>query len=164
MAVFLVYFTQYGSPATGLSPTWSSLHDTNGTDKSGQGPSISEIGGGWYKFELTKGSAPWDGTDLVGVIDGGPSLSGAERYLPVIISEQTLERQADLTLREPVTDHKDTAGSLAADVNLVRQAVAGKRTQEIATGVIKIYDRDDATVLKTLTPDEQNGILTVDDD
>ena len=164
MATFLVYFSKSGAPQTGLSPTWSSLHDTNGTDKSGQAPSISEVGGGWYKFSVTKGTAPWDGADLIGVLDGGSTLGGAERYLPVIISEQTLDRQADVTLSESVADHKDQAGSLAEDVNLIRQAAAGKRTQEIATGVIKIYDDDDTTVLKTLTPDEQNGTLIVDDD
>jgi len=163
MAVFLIYFSKSGSPAAGLSPTWLSLYDLSGNDKVSQGPGISEVGGGWYKFELTKGAAPWDGEDLVGVIDGGDTLSGAERYLPVIISEQTLERQADLTLREPVQEHKSESGSLASDLNLIRQAVAGKRTQEIATGVIKIYDTDDVTVLKSLVPDEQNGVLVVDD-
>lgn len=161
MATFLVYFSQSGVPAAGLAPVWGSLHGADGQDHTAQGPAISEVGGGWYRFELTKGTPPWQDGQLVGVIDGGSLLSGAKRYLPVIVSEQSLERQAALVLCEAVAEHKATAGSLAADMNLVRQALAGRRSQEIGTGTIRIYDTDDATVLRTLQPDEQDGVLSV---
>ncbi len=163
MATFLVYFSRSGAPAAGLAPVWSSLRETGGADRLAEAPAVSEIGGGWYRFEASKGAAPWDAADLVGVLDGGEGLSGAERYLPVILSEQTLERQTEAVLRESVSAHKAAAGSLAADVNLVRQAVAGRRTQEVATGTIRIYDEDYATVLRTLQPTEQDGVLIVDD-
>ena len=88
-----VYISQNGEPKTGLSPDWESLLTMeNATDKSGSAPAISEIDGGWYKFNITFGTAPWDVTteDLVGVIDADPSgstgLIGSERYIPVTIS------------------------------------------------------------------------------
>ena len=164
MATFLVYFSQSGVPAAALTPTWHSLRETGGTDRVAQAPAITAIGGGWYRFEANKGTVPWDAADLVGVIDGGSALSGAERYVPVILSEQTLARQADLVLGAAVASCKDQAGSLAADVNLIRQALAGKRTQEVTTGRIRIYDTDNAAVLKTLQPDEQDGVLVVQEE
>ena len=163
MATFLVYFSQSGLPAPGLTPAWFSLHGADGQIHTPQAPPISEVGGGWYRFELTRGTPPWQAGQLVGVIDGGSSLSGAERYLPVILTEQALERQADLTLREPVAEHKAAPGSLAADMNLVRQALAGKRSQDIAAGAIRIYDDDGTTVLRTLQPDEQDGVLILEE-
>ncbi len=164
MATFLLYFSQDGVPATGLYPFWNALYRADGQSVMAFAPAVSEIGGGWYRFELAKGIAPWDSGQLVGVIDGGAQLGGAERYLPVIISEQTLERQADLTLGEAVADHKAAAGSLAADVNLIRQTLAGKRSQEVATGVIRIYDEDNATVLRSLRPGEEDGVLSINQD
>jgi hypothetical protein len=65
------------------------LKTLDGTDKSASAPLISEIGGGWYKFPVAYGSAPFDAGDLVGVIDadkdGTNGLSNAERYIPVEI-------------------------------------------------------------------------------
>lgn len=66
---------------------FESLLTVGGVDKSGSSPVISEIGGGWYKFDAAYGTAPFDGGDLVGVIDadkdGANGLSSAERYIPV---------------------------------------------------------------------------------
>ncbi len=163
MATFLVYFSRSGAPATELTPVWNSLYDTGGTSRLGQAPAIVAIGGGWYRFQAEAGTAPWDAGDLVGVIDGGSTLSGAERYVAVTLSEQAMQRQAELVLRAAVAPCKAQAGSLAAEVNLVRQAVAGKRTQEVATGRIRIYDSDGAAVLKTLQPDEEDGVLIVEE-
>jgi len=87
--LYYVYFSDAGTPKSGLSPDWESLKTAeNGTDKSGSAPSISEIGGGWYVCDITYGTAPWDVAteDLVGVIDGGSSLSDVDRYKPVCIS------------------------------------------------------------------------------
>jgi len=78
-----------GVPLTGAAAEmeFASLKLLDGTDKSGSAPSISEIGGGWYKFAVAYGVAPFDAGDLVGVIDadkdGDNSLADAERYIPV---------------------------------------------------------------------------------
>ena len=87
--LYYVYFSDAGVPRTGLTPAWEYLVTAdNGTDKSGDAPSITEVGGGWYKFAVTFGTAPWDvmTEDLVGVIDGGASLADVERYRPVSIT------------------------------------------------------------------------------
>ncbi len=87
---YKIYITESGSPKTGLTPTWEYFYAIDGTDKSGSAPSLSEIGGGWYKFEVTYGTSPFDVAELVGVIDAGSSLSNYERYLPVIITLRDL--------------------------------------------------------------------------
>ena len=87
--LYYVYFSEGGVPKTGLTPSWESLLTAeNGTDKSGAAPSIVEVGGGWYKFDIQFGTAPWEviTEDLLGVIDGGAALLDAERYKPVTIS------------------------------------------------------------------------------
>lgn len=83
------YVAQDGQPLTGAAAkmNFESLNLLDGTDKSGSAPTISEIGGGWYKFSVAYGTAPFDAGDLVGVIDadkdGDNSLMSAERYIPI---------------------------------------------------------------------------------
>ena len=83
------YVSMDGVPLTGASAEmeFESLLTTGGVDKSGAAPAISEIGSGWYAFNVTYGTSPFDAGDLVGVIDadkdGDNSLANAERYIPV---------------------------------------------------------------------------------
>ncbi|MHC4543106.1 MAG: hypothetical protein ACYTDW_04640 [Planctomycetota bacterium] len=66
---------------------FESLKTLAGVDKSNSAPTINEIGGGWYKFGVAYGTAPFDTGDLVGVVDtdknGENSLANAERYVPI---------------------------------------------------------------------------------
>jgi len=97
--IYKIFITENGLPKTELSPSWDSLATLDGTDKSGDGPTINEISSsnapGWYKFEVTYGTTPFDVPELVGVIDAGSSLSNYERYIPVTISlrDLALDRQ-----------------------------------------------------------------------
>jgi len=101
--LYYVYFSNAGVPATGLTPTWyapvvSSSSSSAGLYSAGTtssavgsplaGPTIYPAGAGWYKFNITFGTAPWTATteDLVGVIDGGATLADSDRYKPVVIS------------------------------------------------------------------------------
>ncbi len=83
------YVAKDGSPLTGAASqmAFESLETLGGVDKSGDAPAISEIGGGWYKFDVAYGTVPFDAGDLVGVIDadanGTNGLANAERYIPV---------------------------------------------------------------------------------
>lgn len=85
----LFYAANGGSPLTGAASEmeFESLRTLDGTDKSSAVPTISEIGGGWYKFSAAYGTAPFDAGDLVGVVDadkdGDNALTNAERYIPV---------------------------------------------------------------------------------
>jgi hypothetical protein len=83
------YVAKDGEPLTGASAQmeFESLKTLGGTDKSAAAPSISEVGGGWYKFSVSYGTSPFDGGDIVGVIDADKDeaggLANAERYIPV---------------------------------------------------------------------------------
>ena len=131
---FKLYIADGCGPKTGLSPSWESLKAIDGTDRSGSAPSISEIGGGWYKFSQTYGTAPWDVNELVGVIDAGGSLLDAQRYIPMCVS-----------LRD-----------------MAFAFLANKRQQTITNGLIEILDDDGSTVMVTYTPSQDSGreILT----
>ena len=131
---FKIYIADSSGPKTGLSPTWEHLRALDGTDKSGSAPSITEIGGGWYKFSLTYGTAPWDVAQLVGGIDAGSDLVGVNRHIDVSISI------------------RDMAFAF----------LANKRRQTITSGVIEILDDDGSTVMIQFTPSQDSGkeILT----
>ena len=83
------YVAKDGLPLTGAAAEmdFEFLKTVSGTDKIGSAPSISEIGGGWYKFSAAFGTAPFNSGDLTGVIDvdkdGDNNLANAERYIPV---------------------------------------------------------------------------------
>ena len=83
------YVAKDGTPLTGAATemNFEYLKTLDGTDKLALAPAISEIGGGWYKFSVAYGAAPFDCGDLAGVIDadkdGDNSLANAERYIPV---------------------------------------------------------------------------------
>lgn len=83
------YVAKDGEPLTGAAAEmdFENLKTLAGVDKSGSAPTISEVGGGWYKFGAAYGTSPFDAGDLVGVIDadkdGENGLANAERYIPV---------------------------------------------------------------------------------
>ncbi|AQT67109.1 hypothetical protein STSP2_00250 [Anaerohalosphaera lusitana] len=83
------YVSRAGEPLEGAAAGMSFLNlmTVGGVDKSGSQPMIEEIGGGWYKFNVAYGTAPFDEGDLVGVIDadagGSLGLCLEERYIPV---------------------------------------------------------------------------------
>ena len=83
------YVAKDGEPLAGAvgQMEFESLRTVGGADKSADAPSMSEIGGGWYKFAVAYGISPFDAGDLVGVIDadknGTNGLANAERYVPV---------------------------------------------------------------------------------
>ncbi len=109
------YVAKDGSPLGGAASqmNFESLRATGGADKLSSAPQIIEIGGGWYKFAVAYGEAPFDGGDLVGVIDadssGANSLSNAERYIPV---EVRLDFYALMRLVNTMTQDKLTGDML----------------------------------------------------
>ncbi len=105
------YVARDGQPLTGASAqmNFESLRTLGGVDKSSSAPAISEIGGGWYKFSVAYGTAPFDSGDLVGVIDadknGTNNLSDTERYIPV---EVRLDFYALMRLVNKMSQDKTT--------------------------------------------------------
>lgn len=112
------YVASDGVPLTGAAAEmeFESLKLLDGTDKSASAPAISEIGGGWYKFGVAYGTAPFDGGDLVGVIDadkdGDNVLTSAERYIPV---EVRLDFYGLLRLVNKMSQDKLTGDMLIKD-------------------------------------------------
>jgi len=84
-----LYVAKDGQPLIGAAAQmeFDHLMTLDGVDKSASAPAITEIGGGWYAFELAYATAPFDAGDLVGVIDadkdGANDLTDAERLIPV---------------------------------------------------------------------------------
>jgi hypothetical protein len=83
------YVAKDGQPLTSASMEmdFESLKTIDSGDKFLSAPTISEIGGGWYKFSVAYGTAPFDDGDLIGVIDadkdGVNGLANVEKYIPV---------------------------------------------------------------------------------
>lgn len=149
--LYYVYFSEAGLPKIELHPIFLYLYtagESTGTgsatsitgfvDKSGDAYNdtpITEIGGGWYAFDITYGQHPWDDTtqDLVGVIDGGSELADdVDRYKPVVIS-----------LR-----------------GLALARIAHKGTQNKQTGDVTIYKTDGNTAELLLDMDDGGTIIT----
>ena len=112
------YVASDGQPLMGAAGEmdFESLMTLSGGDKSGGAPAISEIGGGWYKFSVAYGSAPFDGGDLIGVIDadksGSNNLANCERYIPV---EVRLDFYALMRLVNKMSQDKVTGDMLLKD-------------------------------------------------
>ena len=112
------YVSKDGEPLTDAAAQmdFESLKTLAGTDKSGGAPTISEIGGGWYKFSVAYKTAPFDAGDLVGVIDadknGNNNLANAERYIPV---EIRLDFYALIRLVNKMNQNKTTGDMLIKD-------------------------------------------------
>jgi hypothetical protein len=131
------YVSKDGQPLIGaaVEMNFEHLRNLDGTDKSVSAPSISEIGGGWYKFSVAYGTVPFDTGDLVGVIDadkdGDNRLANAERYIPV---EVRLDFYA-----------------------LMRNVY--KMSQDKLTGGMEIKNTDDNTILKLDITDSNSEVI-----
>ena len=112
------YVSKDGEPLTGAEAQmdFESLKTLASIDKSGSAPTISEIGGGWYKFSVAYGTEPFDAGDLVGVIDadknGNNNLANAERYIPV---EVRLDFYALMRLVNKMSQNKSTGDMAIKD-------------------------------------------------
>ena len=76
MAAYILFIRNNGAPATGLLPVFITLKKVSDASNYLPIPTISEIGGGLYKYDATPSE------HLVGVVDAGVSiLNNTERYL-----------------------------------------------------------------------------------
>jgi len=112
------YVSNDGEPLTGAAAQidFESLKTLAGVDKSSSAPTVSEIGGGWYKFSVAYGTAPFDSGDLVGVVDadknGNNNLVNAERYIPI---EVRLDFYALMRLVNKMSQNKNTGDMVIKD-------------------------------------------------
>jgi len=74
MVYITAFYTVDAAPKTGLQPTIT-LYDLS--DNSSTTTTLSEVGGGWYKYNLTFSDYT---KEYAFTIDGGTSLSESDRY------------------------------------------------------------------------------------
>ena len=74
--IYKVYVTKYGVPQAGAVLDWESLASTADVDKVGDGPAFTELvnAPGWYTFEMTFGTTPFDVEELVEGAQGIPGV------------------------------------------------------------------------------------------
>ena len=92
----MVFFSNAGVPATGLTPTIGVYKKvSDGTDVT-PAPTVSEIGGGFYKFTATPAEA------LVVRMNGGGSLSDADKYkvMQITPNDASLDAMVSTSSRE----------------------------------------------------------------
>jgi hypothetical protein len=117
--IYVVFFSTAGVPATGLTPTIGIYKKvSDGTDVT-PAPTVSELGGGFYKFTAIPAEA------LVVRMNGGGSLSDAEKYKVMQITPNdadldtqvsTRGSQADLTAIKAKTDNLPAAPAIEGNV------------------------------------------------
>lgn len=123
------YVANAGAPLTGAAAQMQfiTLKTVGGTDKISSAPTISEIGGGWYKFSVAFGTAPFDGGDLVGVIDadfnGSNGLVDNDRYIAVEarLDFYALQFLVNTSVQNKSTGNitiKDSAGNVILHLNI----------------------------------------------
>jgi len=95
--------------------------------------SWSEIGSGTYAIEMTDMDVDTEGGAMLKITATG----ACPQYVPVQIVR------------------------FAEDIHLAKAALVNQRTHTIDTGVDVIMDDDGVTALRTMTPAENNGVITV---
>jgi hypothetical protein len=111
MVTTYTFFIRNSSTGLGvgsLTPTWNTLYyvETAAAVGSGAGPVISEVGGGWYTFAYDP-SATAGG--IVGTVDAGATVTGADRYIAVAARLDASER-ADTVIQILHNTHKIPTG------------------------------------------------------
>jgi hypothetical protein len=118
--IYVVFFSNAGVPATGLSPTIGVYKKVSDATDVTPAPTVSEIGGGFYKFTATPGEA------LVVRMNGGGSLAEADKYKVMQITPHdadldaqvsTRGSQADLTAIKTKTDNLPSDPASNTQVN-----------------------------------------------
>ena len=131
-------YVQMVSDADGVSPA-EGLSLTVEIVKAGQAAyapiagAAAEIGQGTYAVMLAAGDVDCAGPAMLRITATG----ALPQYVPMQV------------VRFP------------GEVHLAKAALANSRTHAIDTGIDQIHDDDGVTVLRTLTPDESDGIITV---
>lgn len=96
----VVYCSNGGLPATGLTLTWEYLKQvTDGADVTPQ-PAFTEVGAGFYKFT----ASPDIDEQWAGVIDASPSVTNpSERYVPILLGDNDIRRNT-ISVVTPIYD------------------------------------------------------------
>jgi len=98
--IYVVYFSDAGAPATGLTPAIDIYLKVSDGTSGGAAPSVTEIDGGFYKFSATPTEA------LIVRVDAGagPGMADADRYKVMQITPYDDDLDAAVSSRGSQTD------------------------------------------------------------
>lgn len=146
------YLTNSGSPLTGASPTWHTLkHLRNGVNYA-SAPSIVEVGGGWYRFEIDL----LQYEELVGVIDAGAGVSdAAERYKEIRFSfvEKSKDENKEIYVNQVYDEDTDSLTFVV--FTLVNGEVL---TANLSSVSLSVYDDNHDLQFTISTSTFSNGV------
>jgi hypothetical protein len=110
---------------------------------------IAERENGWYHAQLSTAH-----TDTLGLVTLTFTATGVKQ-----VNNHFMVRAVTV---DDLVRAQTPADLLDADkVTLGAKALVNKREHTVATGVDQVYDDDGSTVLRTLTPSESGGVITV---
>ena len=142
---FTAYFTDDGSPKTGLSPTIT-VYDLSDSSKVVDGANMTEVALGLYKYQYTSYDSE---KDYVGRADGGATLTAAaERYVPVSSGINAIGETVEGTV------------TLVRAVRAILSVFAAKRIG-MRTLNTKFRDQGDSKDRLDVTLDAQGNITAV---
>jgi hypothetical protein len=101
--IYVIYFSEAGAPKTGLTPTVTVYKKVSDGSDVGSPPSVTTIGGGFYKFTAAPSEA------LVVQVDGGAALANPDRYKVMQITPNDGGLDASVSSRAP-----EAGGNVAA--------------------------------------------------
>jgi hypothetical protein len=128
----MVSTTDYVSPCTGLTLDVEIVKAGSSAYSDITG-TWSEVGAGTYRISLAEGDLDTEGEGMLKVT----ADDAADQFVPVQVV------------------------SFIDEVHLAKAALTNNRTHVIETGVNEIKDDDGLTTIRTLTPSESEGVVTV---
>ena len=132
LLVQMVDSSDHVTPKTGLTLTVQMVK-ASGSSYGNMAGSSAEVASGTYKISLAAADLDTEGQAMLKI-----TASGADnQYIPIQV-----------------------VGFLN-EIHLAKAALANARTHTIETGVDQVKDDDGTTTLRTLTPSESNGVITV---
>lgn len=140
--------TSEGGGRPQVSKNGGGFADTAGT--------LTAVGNGAYYVELT--ASELDTAGVVVVRYKSAATAEAQTHCQVLAALP--EDVAGAVWEQDVADHT-TGGTTGEELHLAKAALVNQREHTVATGVDVIRDNDGTTALRTLTPSETGGVVTV---
>lgn len=145
-----VYIAQYGVPLTGLHPAFSSLKKlSDGTTITF--PTITEVGGGWYKFtSVVPINERW-----VGTIDAGVSVDVHARYIPVMLGFSDTDIPVEVFVT-PVYDEDSDSLTFCVYMN-----AKGKIHTDVDSVAVALMDMTHSEIFSLTGTSSANGVFVL---
>jgi hypothetical protein len=153
-AIVMVFFNDSsGNALTGLTPTFDTYVDDAGGAVTQ--PTITEVGGGFYKFTPVFPS----NKGLAYVINGGATANPRRQYdflVPEDIGPTFLTSIVN-GVWDGLRSAHTVAGSFGSLMRLLAAVFAGRAEVDATVGTLKTYDLDGTTLRQTQTLAKADG-------